>query len=282
MRARSWSNSTAAMPIAVAGAGPSSAAASTSARNEPEMRCPPWLTANQVRGQGEAEQQRDEGGRLPVVGRGRQCGDHDRDDEHDRLGDDQRCCSCRTRCAKFGGAGARAPTTAPRRRAGPQVRARSPPRSAAAGGAACSGGRAGRARCRRSASRGRDHVRRVVLELGAERPSDRAARGGARRKRRRAPRRRGSPAGSRGRRARTRPPGRTRARLERAAGVGEAGREARRAVRGAAEPDRHARRRLGLARRCPATSSSSAITSPSLPASAAPTRCVVPRARNGT
>ncbi len=47
LRARTWSTSTAAMPIAVAGAGPSSAAASTSARKDPEIRCPPWLTANQ-------------------------------------------------------------------------------------------------------------------------------------------------------------------------------------------------------------------------------------------
>ena len=59
------------MPIAVAGAGPSSAAASTSARNEPEIRWPPWLTANQVGGQREPEQQRDERRRLPVGGASR-------------------------------------------------------------------------------------------------------------------------------------------------------------------------------------------------------------------
>ena len=41
LRARNWSNSTAAIPIAVAGAGPSSATASTSARNEPAIRWPP-------------------------------------------------------------------------------------------------------------------------------------------------------------------------------------------------------------------------------------------------
>ena len=46
LRARTWSKSTLATPIAAAGAGPSSAMASTSARNEPEMRWPWWLTAN--------------------------------------------------------------------------------------------------------------------------------------------------------------------------------------------------------------------------------------------
>ena len=38
LRARSWSTSTEAIPMATAGAGPSSAIASTSARNEPEIR----------------------------------------------------------------------------------------------------------------------------------------------------------------------------------------------------------------------------------------------------
>ena len=41
LRARTWSKSTDAMPIAVAGAGPSSAIASTSARKLPLMRWPP-------------------------------------------------------------------------------------------------------------------------------------------------------------------------------------------------------------------------------------------------
>ena len=41
LRARRWSSRIAATPIAAAGAGPSSVIASTSARNEPEIRCPP-------------------------------------------------------------------------------------------------------------------------------------------------------------------------------------------------------------------------------------------------
>src|SRR5215207_2324145 len=45
-RARSWSTSTDSTPMTTAGAGPSSAIASTSARNEPEMRWTLWRTAS--------------------------------------------------------------------------------------------------------------------------------------------------------------------------------------------------------------------------------------------
>jgi hypothetical protein len=46
LRARSWSTSTEMTAIAEAGAGPSSAIASTSARNEPEIRCERCWTAS--------------------------------------------------------------------------------------------------------------------------------------------------------------------------------------------------------------------------------------------
>ena len=64
------------MPIAAAGAGPSSAIASTSARNEPEIRWPWWLTANRSVTSASASRIATSAGGLPVVGRGGERGDH--------------------------------------------------------------------------------------------------------------------------------------------------------------------------------------------------------------
>ena len=105
-RLRSASTDAAAMPIATAGAGPSSAIASTRPRNEPPIRKRLRLQHDEVAADHEHGEQADQLPRLPLLGRGEQ---HRRRDDAGQQQPPRRpprsARGPRRRCAPLGGSG---------------------------------------------------------------------------------------------------------------------------------------------------------------------------------